>query len=119
MKKRLRKKIIKREICVVVYGISINGFWRKCLFDSPINKKFPINLEISNILPEEILCLLRRYNLNFTVCRAGQTSGISSEIFEFQSVEFPEIVAYSENNPDVIGKSPFWGNSNGEETRSN
>jgi hypothetical protein len=61
MKKRLRKKISKRELCVVVYGISIDGFWRKRLFDSQVYKKYFINLENSSILPKEIFHLLRRF----------------------------------------------------------
>jgi hypothetical protein len=118
MKKRLRKKISKREMCVVIYGISIDGFWRKRLFDSPVCKKYPINIDNANILPEEVLNLLRRYRMSYNVWRAEKTPDNLYEIFEFQSEEFPTITDYSLNNPNVIGKSPFLSNSNEGEISS-
>lgn len=106
MNRRIKRKIYKRDMCIVVYGISIDGFWRKRLFSSENDCNHLLNKSTAN-LPDEVKNIIVKYNLKINVCKSKNTPDESGVIFKFTSVEFDDIISYSENNPEVIGKSKY------------
>lgn len=103
-KKKLRKKLYKRFIEDVALEISLDSYWRKRLREKSYNEK----LEITYLRPDEIPKYIRKdivfYKLEFEVIRTGSCKEYFDkdlEIFEFQSKEFPSIIRYTGNNPEV------------------
>jgi hypothetical protein len=98
--KRQRKKICKREICVIVYGCSIDRYCRKKLFNLPAHIFFDIDHKNMRYLPNEIQTELIKYGVEYKVCREKLDKN-GEILFLFKSKEFKSIQAYSYNNPAV------------------
>lgn len=99
-----RKKLYLKIIEDVALEISVSSFWRKQIFES--NGK-PIKISSFDVqfLPEYIKEDITKNELSFRVkvvdeCDERFDDGLI--IFKFYSEEYPDVIAYSGNNPDVI-----------------
>ena len=110
MNKRIRRKVHKRCLCEVVYGISVTSEWRKRLFESTNGTKFKIDRQsiIKAKVPKALQYVVCRYGLRFYVSAIVEEEIPGWEgypgciMFKFAVVEFPDIYDYSANNPEVI-----------------
>lgn len=76
--------------------LSLDPHWRKTLFDAPAFKRFPI--------PDDYFALsdrVRECGLRFAVFNDGWTE-CGFVIFGIESVDFPEVIMYTTNNPTII-----------------
>lgn len=99
-----RKKLYIKIIEDVALEISISSFWRKQIFESD---KKPIRISFSDVqfLPEYIKEVITKNELSFVakvVDECDERFDDGMIIFMFYSEEYPDVIAYSGNNPDVI-----------------
>ena len=109
MNKRQKKKIRKRNhqtaIENVALEISLAPSWRKRLFSNPYETKFEISYHKPEDIPAYIRTIIIRFQLEFYVSKVSSCcekfdSGF--EVFKFESKEFPKVMRFSGNNPDII-----------------
>ena len=109
MNKRIRKKVHKRHLVDVVYGISISPAWRKKLFEADYGNEFLIACHTTsrNEIPEYLRKQLCRYKLRYRVSKVSIENASGREdyeiytIFKFEADEFSDIYDFSANNPKV------------------
>lgn len=104
-RKKNRKKIYKELIEDVALEISLDTNWRKKIFELLPDVKIEISYLNSMELPKYIQKEMVKNKLEFLVmkensCEEYFDNGL--EIFKFQSKEYPEIVRFSGNNPNII-----------------
>ena len=78
------------------FDLSLDPQWRKTLFESPPLQRF--------LLPEDYLALssrARQCGLRFAVFNDGWTDD-GYVVFGIESVDFPDVVMYTTNNPAII-----------------
>lgn len=110
MRKRLRKKLHQTYLTDVVCEISISSEWRKKLFQSkPFEKNIIDRFNCENIDYNFLKSKIKSLNLKYYVSvipweeAIGWKDWDSTQIyFKFESVEFPELLDFSANNPEVI-----------------
>lgn len=98
-----KKKIYEELIDDVAMEISISASWRHRIF---VSSKTPISISGAdgNDLPEYVRDDIIRNDLSFTVqvvdeCDADFDEGMI--VFRFSAEEYPDVVAFSGNNPAV------------------
>lgn len=103
--KKYRKKLYKNLIEDVALEISLDSKWREKIFNLSLNKK----IEISYVMPLEIPESIKKETVNnklkFSIMRVNSCEehfDDGLEIFKFQSKEYPEIVRFTGNNPNVL-----------------
>ena len=101
MKRRVRKKLYKNHLYNLIYDVSLDAIWRKQLFNAPVGKRFLVTEVVLPRLSEELRNAVQQKGLNFTVFNEGWTDD-GFVVFGFSCIEFPYIIAYSTNNPEVI-----------------
>lgn len=109
MNHRQRKKVRKRlyQACIedAALEISLDARWRKRLMQRAYDEKIEITYHNPTEIPEYIQKDIMRYQLEFWASRVSSCKEYFDEgleIFEFQSKEFPAIIRYTGNNPDII-----------------
>ncbi|WP_437996318.1 hypothetical protein WMF26_35230 [Sorangium sp. So ce185] len=108
MNKRTRKKLHKRHLELDVIDLSLVAFWRARLFETPVGNDLPLDGSHLEGVPERFRKAIRRHRLEYDVARVPATEAEPwlSEggliVFRFRAREFPSVVRYSGNNPDVI-----------------
>lgn len=78
------------------YDFSLDPKWRKQLFSAAVSQRF--------LLPADYFALsaeVRSYDLKFAVFNDGWTAD-GYVVFGIESVDFPDIAAYSYNNPEIL-----------------
>lgn len=102
--KKLRKKLYQDLIDYVTLELSLDKYWRKKLFETPLNKDLKISFSEPEFLPEYIAEDIFKNGLEFYITRVDECSEYFDsglEIFKCRSCEFPDIIAYSGNNPNI------------------
>lgn len=108
MRKRLRKKLHHAELHRQVVDLSQVSYWRQRLFDSEVDRTFPIDRDHLEGVPASLAKAIRARNLRFEVSKVDARDAPSwlSDggliIFRFRSVEFPSVVSFTGNNPGVV-----------------
>lgn len=110
MNKRQRKKLHKIFLIDVVFAVSVSPYWRKKMFQSVKDKKYFINKYHNYAIEKPLNPIIHRYNLKYSVSiipyeevvQVWEDFGSEQVYFKFESVEFPNLVDYSANNPDVL-----------------
>lgn len=103
-KKKLRKKLYKKFIEDVALEISIDSYWRKRLREKSYNEKLEITYRRPDEIPKYIRKEILLYKLEFEAMRTASCKEYFDEgleIFAFQSKEFPSMIRYTGNNPNV------------------
>lgn len=103
-KKKVRKRLYKQFIEDVALEISLDAYWRRRILRQPYNEKFEITYRNPTEIPKYILKDVILYKLEFEVMRINSCREYFDkelEIFKFQSKEFPAIIRYTGNNPNV------------------
>ncbi len=100
-----RKNIYVDYISDVALEISISHIWRKRIFNLKKDEILQISSKDEDIIPEYIKDVIVNNHLIFCVkiidsCEEAFDEGLV--IFKFYSEEFPEIISYSGNNPNII-----------------
>ena len=100
-----REKIYTDYISDVAMEISISKLWRSRIFSLKPNQIIRISANDKIVLPQYIKDVIIDYDLIFCVqvvdeCEENFDDGLI--IFKFYSEEFPNIISYSGNNPNVI-----------------
>ena len=78
------------------FDLSLDAHWRKTLFHAPVFQRFP--------LPDDYFALsnrVRECGLQFAVFNDGWTD-CGFVVFGIESVDFPEVIMYTTNNPAII-----------------
>jgi hypothetical protein len=106
---RIDRKLHRRYLDLGVIDASQNTDWRRRLFAAPLHQEFVIDAANTMGLPEQVARGVRRYALEFCVCRVTQEETDfrepgweDCEFFRFRARRYPEIVSFSANNPDVV-----------------
>ena len=89
----------------MTFEISLDKKWRRSIFSSKENEKIIISYLDADGIPLYIKKRIVQERLEFFVSRINRCEEIFDEgmvIFMFQSKEFPDIVRYSGNNPEVL-----------------
>jgi len=109
MRKRLRKKYHKRYLGDIVYEISISSYWRKRLFLSSEYSVSNIDKEnmydLHNYSKNKVRSIRLKYYVSLVPFADTKGWGDWDDnliYFKFQPVEFPRIISFSGNNPNVI-----------------
>ncbi|MBP0726134.1 hypothetical protein J5Y03_13205 [Bacillus sp. RG28] len=109
MKKRHRKKLHKNHLIDLVYSVSVSKIWREKLFNSVRYKKYIIDKSQYEGISHQLKKIIINSNLRYFVSIIPQHEAYgwedwdSSQIyFKFESIEFPNLVDFSANNPEVI-----------------
>ena len=103
-KKKLRKRLYKESIEDVALEISLDAHWRKRILRQAYYEKLEITYRNPAEIPKYILKDITIYKLEFEVVRVSSCREYFDkelEIFKFQSKEFPAIIRYTGNNPNV------------------
>lgn len=103
-KKKVRRRLYKQFIEDVALEISLDAYWRKRILGRPYYKKLEITYRNPTEIPKYILKDITLYKLEFEVMRINSCREYFDkelEIFKFQSKEFPAIIRYTGNNPNV------------------
>lgn len=108
MKKRQRKKfkkIIYEELIEdVTLEISLNSKWRRKIFKLLPNEVLEITYLNPMEIPEYIKKEIVQNKLEFLVMKVQKCEekfDDELEIFKFQSKEYPQIIRFSANNPNI------------------
>lgn len=108
-KKRIDRKLHQRYLDLGVVDASQSSSWRRHLFSAPMHDKFVIDSRNVEGIPTSVARAIRRFGLSYFVCRVSQGESTFIEpdwdgfcFFQFQARRYPDIVAVSANNPDVI-----------------
>lgn len=104
-RKKIRKRLYKKFIEDVALEISLDARWRKRLMQRTYNEKIEITYHDPTEIPKYIQKDIILYKLEFWAARVSSCKEYFDkglEIFEFQSKEFPAIIRYTGNNPDII-----------------
>lgn len=105
--RRIDRKLHRRDLDLGVIDASQDSDWRKRLFAAPLHHKFLIDFAHFAGLPDIVVRGVRRYRLEFSVCRLlqgetsfnGEPGWEGCEFFRFQARRYPEIVNFTANNP--------------------
>jgi len=103
--KKERVRLYSEYIYDIVIEVSQSNYWRRLLFSSDYDQKFLINSDSEFHSPKFIRPVLLEHNLRFYVSKVSECPEEFDEglvIFKFEPLEFPEIIHYSGNNPDVF-----------------
>lgn len=90
---RLRDVAIE-QVCDLQYDLSLDPLWRKRLFDAPVFERFPLAEDYFALSAES-----REHGLKYCAFNDG---GEGFVVFGIQSIDFPDVVAYTTNNPAII-----------------
>jgi hypothetical protein len=109
MNRRIRKKLHRRFLCDVVCDASQSSAWRRRLFDEP-SATLEIGPRHSEGLPARLARAIRRHDLHYTVRVVDgahapgwrEYADDGCVLFRFEAREFPEVHAFSANNPAVV-----------------
>jgi hypothetical protein len=87
----------------------LNDRLRRQLFTAPLSQLFPIDAVHTDWLPRWVAGEIRRYRLQYTVCRVAVAPQLFADLgfdgcvwLRFQARAYPDIVTYSANNPTNI-----------------
>ena len=92
---RLKDMAIE-QVSNLRFDLSLDPLWRKQLFDAPIYQRFA--------LPSDYFALtedVRNCGLRFAAFKDGWKDD-GFVVFGIESVDFPDLVMYSTNNPEII-----------------
>ena len=104
-RKKHRKNLYINLIDDAALEISIDHQWRKKLFSLPYGVPVDISYRNAGELPEYIRGDILRYRLEFQAMRVDSCPVYFDDgfvVFMFGSKEYPQVVSYSGNNPNVI-----------------
>lgn len=90
------KDLAMEQVSDLCYDLSLDPEWRKTLFDATDDKRFPIP---DNYLP--LSDRVRECGLRFAAFNDGWTE-CGFVVFGIESVDFPNIVMYTTNNPSIV-----------------
>lgn len=104
-KKKMRKRICEMVLEDAAMEVSLIPSWRERLFSHPFGTKFLISCQNPDGVPAYVQAVMCRYQLQFYVskvasCREKFDDGLV--IFKFESKEYPRMVRFSGNNPEVV-----------------
>ncbi|MDB5335268.1 MAG: hypothetical protein JWN70_887 [Planctomycetaceae bacterium] len=107
--KRIDRKLHRRYLDLGVVDASQVSGWRRRLFAAPMHQKFVIDSRNMAGMPTSVARAIKRFGLSYSVCRVSQAESTFIEpdwdglmFFQFQARRYPDIVAFSANDPDVI-----------------
>jgi hypothetical protein len=92
----LLKDIAIEQVSELRYDLSLDPHWRKILFDAPPFKRYPLADDYVALSLE-----VREYGLKFAAFNDGWTEN-GFVVFGIESVDFPNVVMYTVNNPAVV-----------------
>lgn len=104
-RKKKRKALYRSSIEDVTLEISLDKKWRGSIFSLKENEKIIISYLYADEIPAYIKKKIVQERLEFFVSKLNRCEEIFGEgmvIFMFQSKEFPDVVRYSGNNPEVL-----------------
>lgn len=109
--RRIDRKLHRVYLGRGIIDISQVDTWRRRLFEARLLESFLIDhrrCEGLDVYARETVDALRRYNLRYLVARVPAewtpfevADWHGFEIFRFQALRYPDIVAYSANNPAI------------------
>lgn len=100
-----KRSIYLDSINDVAMEISLSKPWRERIFQLNPDDKIKISASEKCPLPKYIKDIITDYDLVFfvqTVDKCEESFDDGLIIFKFCSAEYPDIVAYSGNNPNVV-----------------
>jgi hypothetical protein len=106
--KRVLKKLHKRWLNHVLYDVSVNGDWRKKLFNAPRGEIFGVDESCLEGLDETTRAAILEYDLryNFGVIKPLDCDAWFSEgglvVFKFWARDFPGVSAFSGNDRNCV-----------------
>lgn len=104
-RKKKRKKLYKEIIEDVALEISLDSEWRKKIFNLRSNASLEISYSDPVTIPKYIKYFITYYKLEFIVKKVSyckENFDEIFEIFEFSSKEFPKIIRFTGNNPNIV-----------------
>jgi len=107
-KARIDKKLHKTWLDLGIIDASQYSYWRKLLFESNEYDVFEISTDHCNGLDSDTVAAINKYNLRFKVSKVPSheaedwLSQGGSVIFKFWATDYPSVVMFTGNNPDVI-----------------
>ena len=84
--------------------ISISAVWRKRIFASAPDEVLKLSAEDGDIIPEYVRDVIVSNGLVFNIQKTDDCEERFDEglvVFRFSSAEYPDIVSFSGNNPDI------------------
>ena len=92
------RDIASEQVCDLQFDLSLDSSWRETLFGADVGKPFP--------LPDDYFALSdksRAHGLRYQVFNDGSADDWGGFIvFGIQSVDFPDVVAYTTNNSSIL-----------------
>ena len=85
----------------LVGDVSLDPIWRQRLFAAEVGQRFPFAEEDILRLPARLRARIEADRLQFACFNDGGTED-GFVVFGIEAVEFPELVAYSTNNPEIV-----------------
>jgi hypothetical protein len=110
--RRISKKLHHRCLDEVLYAISVSHVWRARLYEAGVGREFSIDGEALDDVPPSVARTVKRYALRYVASWVPHTwtrgwEGHEDRImFRLRAAEFPQIVAFSANNPWTIYGRP-------------
>jgi hypothetical protein len=78
------------------FDLSLDPVWRRTLFNAKPFERFELPTDYSALTDQ-----VREYGLRFAVFNDGWTE-CGFVVFGIESIDFPEVVMYTTNNPAII-----------------
>lgn len=107
IKKRLHKKMHRRWLDYFGDEVSFSFHWRALLFAAEEGMAFPIDQRNHGGLSPDAVEMLNKYGLRFLAARVDPSTaphglGDYGEVFKVWAADYPTLVFWTANNPDVI-----------------
>ena len=107
--KRIDRKLHRRYLDLGFIDASQVSDWRRRLFASPMHEEFVIDSLHTDGIPTSVAWGIRRFGLSYCVRCVPQSDSTFIEpdrdgfmFYQFQARQYPDIVTFSANNPDVV-----------------
>lgn len=106
--RRIRRKRHRAALPDVLYGVSVSYVWRMRLYEAGCGVELVVNERTLDDVPAYVLDSVRRHGLEYRAAWVpyGWTSGWEGYenclMFRVAAAEFPNVAAFSANNPETI-----------------
>ena len=111
-RRRVRRKLHRRSLIDVLFGLSTSYVWRARIYEAGLGAELLVDGSTLDDLPAPVLAAVRRGRLRYRAAWVPHAwtrgwQGYEDQImFRLRAEEFPEVEAFSANNPEAIYGQP-------------
>lgn len=110
--RRVRRKLHRQSLIDVLFGLSISYIWRARIYEAGLGVELLVDSSTLDDLPTAVLAAVRRGRLRYRASwvphewTSGWQGYEDQVMFRLRAEEFPELEAFSANNPEAIYGRP-------------